>query len=93
MLTSETHSRRVGCGTPRLSATTPRTAAPTSRRPNESGPAEKSCPRCRIATNALAHSSRVVPTAASGSQLGTSPAPEEAGCADAGVAVDVMGEA
>ena len=85
MLTSETHSRFVGCGTPRLRATTPSTAAPTSRRPSESGPAEKSCPKWRMATNALAHSSRVVPTAASGSQV--------AGCAGAGVAVDVMGEA
>ena len=93
MLTSDTHSRRVGCGTPRLSATTPSTAAPTSSRPSESGPAEKSAPRWRIATNALAHSSRVVPTAARGSQVGTSPLPEEAGWAGAGVAVDVMGEA
>src|SRR5688572_26689114 len=68
--TIETHSRRVGRGTPRLSATAPRHSEPTRRRPRESDPAVKLSARWRIATNADAQSTSVTPTAVGGSHAG-----------------------
>src|ERR1700712_1233721 len=88
MVSSISHSRRVGCGNrlrmPELlpvvdpfplvelveTAATPRQIEATSSRPSDSAPAEKSCPRWRIATNAHAHRTSVQPTAARGSQVG-----------------------
>ena len=69
MTTIETRSPRLGRGRPRPSAITARQAAPTRSRPSERAPGEKSWPRWRIATNAEAQSTRVTPTAASGSQV------------------------
>src|SRR5918993_6122478 len=70
MVTIEAHSRPVGRGIRLdIAATTPSATAPTSRRPSESDPGEKSLPRCRIATNADAHSTSVTDTAATGSRL------------------------
>ena len=74
------HSRRVGARQERdTSSATPRATAPKTSRPSDSAPGENVPARCRMPTKAEAQSTSVTPTAASGSQAGTSGVSEGVG--------------